>query len=66
MGKIDLTEVTYGWIRNSMELGRLALSENLRPLVEANPDLTIEATVDFDFGNDGNLVSPFVSAAAAH
>ena len=23
-------EVTYGWIRNTMELGRLALSENLR------------------------------------
>ena len=66
VGKIDLTQVTYGWIRNTMELGRLALSENLRPLVEANPELTIEATVDFDFGDTGNLLSPFEAVAAAH
>src|SRR5579863_6581248 len=49
VGKIDLSEVTYGWIRNSMELGRMALSENLRPMVVANPNLEIEAVVDFDF-----------------
>ena len=65
MGKLDLSEVTYGWIRNSMELGRLALSENLRPLIELNPDLEIEAAVDFEFGADGNLVSPFEPVAAA-
>ena len=49
VGKLDLAEVTYGWIRNTMELGRLALSENLRPMVERNPLLEIEATIDFDF-----------------
>ncbi|MBZ5583465.1 MAG: hypothetical protein LAQ30_14900, partial [Acidobacteriia bacterium] len=30
VGKVNLEEVTYGWIHNTMELGRLALSENLR------------------------------------
>ena len=65
VGKLDLDAVTYGWIRNSMELGRLALSENLRPVVEANPNLEIEATIDFEFAEDGNLVSPFAPIAAA-
>lgn len=59
VGKIDLSLVTYGWIRNTMELGRVALSENLRPLVERNPLIEIEGTIDFDFDGDGNLISPF-------
>jgi len=66
VGKLDLDEVTYGWIRNSLELGRLALSENLRPVVERNPDLEIEATIDFEFADDGNLISPFAPVAAMH
>jgi hypothetical protein len=59
VGKLDLTEVTYGWIRNTMELGRLALSQNMRAAVEANPMLEIEAAVDFDFDGHSNLISPF-------
>ena len=66
VGKLDLDTVTYGWIRNSMELGRLALSENLRGAIEQNPNLEIEATIDFEFGDDGNLVTPFAAAAAVH
>jgi len=66
VGKLDLDEVTYGWIRNTMELGRLALSENLRPVVERNPDLEIEATIDFEFADDGNLISPFAPVTAMH
>jgi hypothetical protein len=65
VGKMDLDQVTFGWIRNTMELGRLGLSENLRGVVERNPDLAIEATVDFDFDGSGNLLSPF-QAVAAH
>ncbi|HTX36151.1 MAG TPA: hypothetical protein VME43_14070 [Bryobacteraceae bacterium] len=63
VGKLDLGEVTYGWIRNTMELGRLALSENLRPAVEADPMLEIEATIDFDFDGRSNLISPFQAVA---
>jgi hypothetical protein len=59
VGKLDLAEVTYGWIRNTMELGRMAFSENLRSVIESNPLLEVEATIDFDFDGDGNLISPF-------
>ncbi len=69
VGKIELSEVTYGWIRNTMELGRIALSENLRAQIEANPVLEIEATIDLDFDGQGNLISPFApveETAGAH
>ena len=64
VGKHDLSKVTYGWIRNTMELTRIALSENVRAQVEANPILQIEATIDMDFDSAGNLLSPFVEVAA--
>jgi hypothetical protein len=41
VGRIDLNEVTYGWIKNSMEVGFLKLSENLRGQIAANPALEI-------------------------
>jgi hypothetical protein len=68
-GKIELSEVTYGWIRNTMELTRLAISENVRYQIEKNPRLEIEATVDFEFDGQGNLLSPFApveETAGAH
>ena len=65
VGKVDLREVTYAWIRNTMELGRFALSEQLRGQVEGNPALEIEATVDFEFDGDNNLISPFAPIAEA-
>jgi len=63
VGKLDLDGVTYGWIRNTMELGRLAVSENVRAQVEGNPQLEIESTIDFDFDGAGNLLSPFAPVA---
>jgi hypothetical protein len=69
VGKTDLSTVTYGWIRNTMELGRLALSENLRAQVEQNPALEIESSIDFEFDGSGNLISPFApveEAAGVH
>jgi hypothetical protein len=59
VGKLDMGGVTYGWIRNTMELGRLALSENLLPQIESNPQLEIEARIDFEFDGANNLLSPF-------
>jgi hypothetical protein len=69
VGKLDLSQVTIGWIRNTMELGRIALSENVRAAVDANPDLEVEGVIDFEFDGRGNLISPFApveEAAGAH
>jgi hypothetical protein len=63
VGKIDLREVTYAWIRNTMELGRFAFSENLRAEIEKNPALEIESTIDFEFDGENNLISPFAPVA---
>jgi hypothetical protein len=41
VGHIDLSEVTYGWIKNTMELGFLRLSENLRHKIVENSTLEI-------------------------
>jgi hypothetical protein len=41
VGRIDLSEVTYGWIKNTMELGFLRLSENLRNKIVENSTLEI-------------------------
>jgi hypothetical protein len=60
VGRLELDQVTYGWIRNTMELGLLGLSENLRAAVESDPALEIEATIDFEFDHHNNLISPFV------
>jgi hypothetical protein len=59
VGKLDLDQVTYGWIRNTMEIGRVGLSENLRKAVEKNAELEIEGTIDFEFDGENNLISPF-------
>jgi hypothetical protein len=64
VGRLALDEVTYGWIRNTMELTRLAVSENVREAVEKNPLLEIEATIECEFDGSGNLISPFVPVAA--
>ena len=69
VGKLDLSEVTIGWIRNTMELGRLGLTENVRAQVELNPMLEIEATIDMELDGEGNLISPFApieETAGAH
>ena len=69
VGRLDLSDVTFGWIRNTMELTRIAVSENVKAEVEKNEALEIEATVDFDFDGEGNLISPFIpieETAGAH
>jgi hypothetical protein len=58
VGKADTREVTIGWVRNSLELGLIALSENLRPQIEANPSLEVTGTAfPLSFDTDGNLLS---------
>ncbi len=59
VGKLDPFEVTYGWLRNTLEVTRLALSANLRPQIERNAKLVIENEFEFQFDDGRNLVSPF-------
>jgi hypothetical protein len=70
VGKFDMSEVTIGWFRNSLELGMMALSENLRPRIERNPMLEIvSAAQEFAFDNHGNLAGVLEEAgrpAATH
>ena len=56
VGKFDMSEVTIGWIRNSLELGNIALSENLLPKIKRNPLLEIVSEPsEFSFDENGNL-----------
>jgi hypothetical protein len=58
VGKCDLSTVTYGWIHNSLELGLIGLSENLRREIGENPNLEIlGAPRPFEFDADGNLAN---------
>jgi hypothetical protein len=58
VGKFELKDVTIGWIRNTMELGVLAFSENLLPELQRNPDIEVLGEpFDVPFDSTGNLVS---------
>jgi len=63
VGKHDLGEVTYGWLRNSLELGTIALSENLRREIDKNPLLEVLGPArPMEFDSEGNLVELLVLA----
>jgi hypothetical protein len=63
VGRHDLREVTYGWIRNSLELALIAMSDNLRRQIEKNPNLEIVgAPRPMEFDAKGNLVDVLVPA----
>jgi hypothetical protein len=64
-GKLDPADVSYGWIRNTLELERLAVSENLRPMIEGHPQAAIEREFEVQWDDAGNLVSPFDAKAGA-
>ncbi|HEY4087034.1 MAG TPA: hypothetical protein VGM43_13895 [Bryobacteraceae bacterium] len=56
VGKLNPADVTIAWIHNSLELGALALSENLRREIDANPDLEIAGPAfPIEFDEAGNL-----------
>jgi len=64
-----LRQVTYGWLRNSLELDVIALSENLRPQIDKNPILEVIATHPMEFDSHGNLpdlLVPTGEPVAAH
>jgi hypothetical protein len=59
VGKNDPADVTYAWIRNTLELSQLLLSENLCRQIDGNPDVEIiGAPYQPEFDQVGNLISP--------
>ena len=59
VGKADAAQVTYGWIRNTLEVDRLAISANLREQINRQAHLELESETDVTWDEEGNLVSPF-------
>lgn len=58
VGKFELENVAFGWIRNSQDLRLMAFSANLRAEIEADPALEIigpERPLEFD--GKGDLVN---------
>src|SRR5688572_27691079 len=45
-GKLDPAQLTYGWIRNTLELDRLAISQNLRLEIVRQPRAEVEAEIE--------------------
>jgi len=58
VGKFDMRQLTIGWVKNSLEISPIALSENLRPEIEKNPMLEIVGDAqEMPFDSHGNLES---------
>ena len=69
VGKLDPKDVTLGWIKNTLELSPIALSENLLPQIKERPDLEILGEPEaFELDPAGNfrttLFSPFELASS--
>ncbi len=60
-GKVDPADVTYGWIRNTLELDRLAISHNLRAQIDRPPQVAADGEIEVQWDESENLVSPFRS-----
>jgi hypothetical protein len=57
-GKLNPADVTYGWIRNTLELDRLAISHCLREQIERQPQIEVEGEIEVRWDRSANLVSP--------
>jgi hypothetical protein len=67
VGKFHIEDVTIGWVRNSLELSPIALSENLLPQIKENPLLEIIGEPqEISFDAEGNLVNVLGAREAVH
>ena len=56
VGKLNMADVTIGWIRNSLDLRYIGFTENLLPQIEANPALEmLTEPTDWPFDSRGDL-----------
>lgn len=64
-GKLDPSACSIVWLRNTLALGRMLVSENLLPELQSNPAVRVLGPAeDFPFDIAGDLVSPLDPAAA--
>jgi hypothetical protein len=68
VGKLDIADVTMGWVRNSAEINLIALTANLRAKIESTPNLEIVSSLDWPFDAHGNLpgLPSLAARASAH
>jgi hypothetical protein len=63
VGIFDIAELRLVWLKNTMELTPIALTENMRAEIEANPLLEIvEGPMEMAFDSEGNLENVFSEA----
>lgn len=66
-GHLDTQDCSIVWIRNTMELGELMVSENLIAELQKNPDIEILGEPEeVPLDSEGNLVSVFEPATVSH
>ena len=59
-GRLDLSECTIAWIRNTMELTEMLVSENLLAELRGNPELEVlSGTQEFEFDAENQLSGSF-------
>jgi hypothetical protein len=63
-GRLDPAQVTFGWIRNTLALDVMAVSENVRAHLQA-PHVALGAEIDVQWDSDAQLISPFGRGADA-
>jgi hypothetical protein len=56
VGRINADEITIGWLRNTLELDTIGLSENLLPQIRGNAMLEVDGPArEIEFDGAGNL-----------
>ena len=66
-GKLNPSDISIAWIRNSMDLSELMISENLLDEVRQNPEIEIlgePQEIEYDSG--GNLINILAAEPVAH
>jgi hypothetical protein len=63
-GKTNPADVTYGWIRNTLALDCVVMSENLRAQVESQAHAEVEAELQCRWDERQDLISPLLAEHA--
>jgi hypothetical protein len=67
VGIFDIAHLRIVWLKNTLELTPLGLSENFRSEIEKNPMLEIVGgPMELSFDAAGNLASPFMEESHIH